>query len=234
MLIHVLRSWRRRLGALWRTRRHWLRILRRARHVRKRRGLWVFIDLGASEGDTAKLALKCWPRLDRLILFEPAAARFARLREVFADDPRVECIQAAAGTAEGKARLYRERPLPDGRFYDGCGDSLCADKRNVDLSDYEEVRVADFPSFLLAHTQPEDRVILKVDIEGAEYELLEALLRTGALDRVTRLFCEWHGDKRGLPPEQHAALVARLQQAGFPITGINRYDEFSLRRRERA
>ena len=51
----------------------------------------------------------------------------------------------------------------------------------VDLADY----IAQ--SFL-----PEDYVIVKLDVEGAEYDILHHLIQTGALYRIKELYVEYH------------------------------------------
>ena len=44
----------------------------------------------------------------------------------------------------------------------------------------------------LADALPDCVDLLKLDIEGAEYEVLDHLCRTGAISRVVRLVCEFH------------------------------------------
>jgi hypothetical protein len=57
--------------------------------------------------------------------------------------------------------------------------------------------------------------ILKIDIEGAEYGVLEGLIRDDYMP-FTQLLIEYH--RRFLPPKyrrRHAALLSALKQAGF-------------------
>lgn len=44
-----------------------------------------------------------------------------------------------------------------------------------------------------------DDVILKMDAEGAEYVLIPHLVSTGAIERVSLLLIEWHGDALPVP-----------------------------------
>ncbi len=234
MLTNSLRILRRWMGTIWHLRGHPVAILRHALRER-RRGVRrvVFIDLGAADGDTATQALSEFPSLDRLILFEPGRQRFEKLSQHFAGNARIECIQAAAGPlAVESARLYHEQRIEGRPYFDGQGDSLQPGKRNIDQNDFEEVRIMAIPLFLLEQTQPDDRIFLKMDIEGGEYDLLEAMIGNGSIGRVSRLFCEWHGSKLGIPSERHRKLVDDLQRHGLAVTGLNRYDEFRLRRRE--
>ena len=49
----------------------------------------------------------------------------------------------------------------------------------------------------------DDQVVLKLDAEGAEYELLPHLIRRGIDSRLTRLLVEWH-------PTDNPALRRRI------------------------
>lgn len=44
----------------------------------------------------------------------------------------------------------------------------------------------------------DDGIILKIDAEGAEYELVPQLIATGQDKRLSLLLIEWHFDDRGL------------------------------------
>ena len=52
-------------------------------------------------------------------------------------------------------------------------------------------------SWLGARFCREDDVFLKMDIEGAEFEVLEHLLKRGAAQLVDTVSIEWHTQKRG-------------------------------------
>ena len=41
----------------------------------------------------------------------------------------------------------------------------------------------------------EDEIVLKMNIEGAEFDILEKMIETGELKKVKRLFVEWHDEK---------------------------------------
>lgn len=57
---------------------------------------------------------------------------------------------------------------------------------------------------------PEGPVILKIDAEGAEYELLEHLIDTGSINRLTRLLVEWHPRHEG---KRRRAIEEGLRRA---------------------
>ncbi|MCF7688802.1 MAG: FkbM family methyltransferase [Cephaloticoccus sp.] len=55
---------------------------------------------------------------------------------------------------------------------------------------------------------------LKLDIEGAEFTVLDHLYRTGSLTQVQRVFIELHAWEPGTPPKFHQIFLI-LAEAGF-------------------
>ena len=75
---------------------------------------------------------------------------------------------------------------------------------------------------MASRLRPEDFVVVKMDVEGAEYELVPYLLRTGVLDLVDEFFVEVHTEintccrpphNAGRKFEDAMRLVARLRAA---------------------
>ena len=58
-----------------------------------------------------------------------------------------------------------------------------------------------------AHLPEPHQLLMKVDVEGHEYELLPRLVSTGALCLATKLFLEWHPQSTSLPPGQVRAVT---------------------------
>lgn len=103
---------------------------------------------------------------------------------------------------------------------------MMASKVNIDPDNFRWVETVDFSKFLKDNFSREDRIVLKVDIEGLEYDLLEKMLAEGTVSYVERLFCEWHKEKAGIPEDRHCRLIESLQKAGLSVTGENETDEF--------
>lgn len=71
--------------------------------------------------------------------------------------------------------------------------------------------------FILAHTKPEDRIVIKLDAEGAEYGIIHDLLNSpSALARVKEMLIEWHYVAADTQKERllEASLMQRLRDAG--------------------
>eukprot|EP01059_Diplonema_ambulator_P007597 TRINITY_DN17076_c1_g1_i1.p1 TRINITY_DN17076_c1_g1~~TRINITY_DN17076_c1_g1_i1.p1 ORF type:complete len:398 (+),score=92.94 TRINITY_DN17076_c1_g1_i1:41-1195(+) len=56
------------------------------------------------------------------------------------------------------------------------------------------VKAIDFSSYLKATVRPEDFVVIKMDIENAEFRVLEKMFETSTINLVDEMFIECHGD----------------------------------------
>ena len=65
----------------------------------------------------------------------------------------------------------------------------------------------DFSRWLSANFSIRDYIIVKMDIEGAEYEVLEKMIRDGTLQMVNELYVEFHQHMNdNISPERHQRL----------------------------
>ena len=59
-----------------------------------------------------------------------------------------------------------------------------------------EVPQIDFAAFIRTNCSQDDRIFCKMDIEGAEFLVLDHLLKTGVFNWLDELFIEWHVDNQ--------------------------------------
>ncbi len=134
----------------------------------------LIVDCGACAGLFSLLAFARYPAA-RLHLFEPEPANLARLRRNLATNRIAATVHASAvGVRPGRAHFCGE----------GFGGHLAPDSTGESF----EVEVTDFPRFL--RENPAASLLLKMDVEGAEAELLPALVHV--LPHRTALFLETH------------------------------------------
>jgi FkbM family methyltransferase len=106
----------------------------------------------------------------------------------------IEVIYAAVSNANGKIEYFE--PDTWGKNYKG-STTVVANKKALG-SGYLTPRVApaiDFSAWLVEKFSIGDFLFVKMDIEGAEYDVIESLLNTGAIDLIDVLAVEWHADK---------------------------------------
>lgn len=80
-----------------------------------------------------------------------------------------------------------------------------------------EVPSIDFAAWLCDNTRQEDFVLLKLDVEGAEYPILDHLLASDAAGRIDILFIEFHNAWVGVPKERDGALVRQFRERGIRV-----------------
>lgn len=149
------------------------------------------IDLGANVGVHTKRFASI---AKQVIAFEPDPYILALLRANVADLDNVKIVNAAASTSEGVIHLYRHVRFDKNPEFYSRSSSIVSSKNNVKTENAVEVRQVDFIKYL--EDLDEDIGILKIDIEGAEVELLEALFnRPDIMKRIDYIFAETHENR---------------------------------------
>lgn len=155
------------------------------------------VDVGANVGLSLVYWANRYPKA-ALVAFEPHPVHLASLRrnlEINGIADRVQVHAAAACTAPGTAHLSDE---------ENC--SAVVDGKTTGA---QRVEAVDF--FASIGIEPID--LLKIDIEGGEYALLEDA-RFAAL-RVSRLVLEWH--KTDEHPEGRQWCERQLESMGYTV-----------------
>ena len=75
-----------------------------------------------------------------------------------------------------------------------------------------KVEAIDFGRWLRRHYTKDDVVYVKFDIEGAEYPVLEQMLRDGTIALVDRLYIEFHGAQQAWAARAPFDEIAAAQQ----------------------
>lgn len=165
------------------------------------------IDLGANLGVyTRKMA----SGTKRVIAFEPDPWTVDALEANVADLDNVRIEKVAAGTSEKTVLLYRHTHFEQDPAAHSESSSVIDSKNNVAKANAVQVRQIDFIRYL--ENIDEEIGILKMDIEGAETDLLEALFeRSDILSRINYIFAETH---EGRIP-QHKPRVKTLRMKAF-------------------
>jgi len=146
----------------------------------------VFIDLGAGSGDDIMgyYALNPENKTHEVYAFEANPKRTAGIKKRY---PDVTVYTAAAGTEDATAKMYLGNHLNTS--------SLLEEKVSVSTDSYIDVQVMDFCKWIKNNFTEEDYITLVVDIEGSEYELLEAMRSHGLWSWINEMYMEFHGQK---------------------------------------
>ena len=151
----------------------------------------------------------------RVIAFEPDPWILDVLQANVADLQNVRIENVAAGTHEGRVLLYRHVQFEENPVLHSESSSLIACKSNVTEEGAIEVRQIDFLGYLEGLN--DDIGLIKIDIEGAEVDLLEALLdRPDIMNRIDYVFAETHETRIPGHELRVKSLQVRVQEIQRP------------------
>ncbi|MEI7644942.1 MAG: FkbM family methyltransferase [Chloroflexales bacterium] len=174
--------------------------------ARRVRAGGVVIDIGAGLGDFAIAAARRHPQA-RVLAFEPfpASADLCRRNVRLNHLANVQVIEAAVGRGGGAIDL--DISSPESVQYSTVSGAAGQSTLRVQTQSLAEV----FAEYAVARCD-----LLKLDCEGAEFEILLALDRA-ILDRIDSISLEYHD---GVTAAGHRELEAGLTGAGFAVTRV--------------
>jgi FkbM family methyltransferase len=155
--------------------------------------------------------------------FEPDPFAFAKLSERVAGMDNVVLHNAAVGVAAGSVQLMRAANFDDNPMAGSVKSTVIAGGRNIDEADGATIAVTmiALPDLIREIAGKHGEVaFLKMDIEGAELDLLEHMQAQGLFDLVRLTVAETHENKfRDLRP-RFAALRDAVAET-YPVTRVN-------------
>ena len=146
------------------------------------------LDLGANRGEfTRKLA----ETGAEVIAFEPDSVAYAALEANCGTMENVTLHKKAVSTKDTQMMLRRTANWDDENALDHTvSSSIVHDNAGMSAELGEMVDVIDLPKFMTELDR--DFRIIKMDIEGAEWDILQVLLEHPVLQRIDTLFVETH------------------------------------------
>lgn len=151
----------------------------------------IILDLGANDGCSIKKFEKILQKksiLDyKIYSFEPHPYFQQHLKKF--ENEKISIIPKIAYTKNGREKLYISTIGND-------GSTIYNDKKTngVDINKFVICDTIDIAEFI--QSLPTNITLwVKMDIEGAEYDLIPHLYNTNNLKKVDKLFIEWHYKK---------------------------------------
>jgi FkbM family methyltransferase len=184
-------------------------------------GQWVVFDVGANAGATS-LWLGRLQNVVKVYAMEPVGPTFqllaANLRLNPAIGAKVEAMQIGLGDRreiiEVPYHPIHSHSISSKHTYDKCFQSQSMEKMQI------EAAAETLAPLVARHGQ--ERKFLKVDCEGAEYDVLPNLAEAGLLEQMDVIIIEWHQGN-------HETLVSILENRGFfCFVGWSRRDRWHL------
>lgn len=163
----------------------------------------VFLDVGAHTGETLRAVRDPKYGFGRIFCFEPSAASREELARIH--DRRVAICPFGLWNETGEHLLHDSGSL---------GASLFADKFRTQRPG-ERARFVRATEWFQANLDQDDEIYLKLNCEGAEFDIVEDLLDSGELANVRSVMID--PDVRKIPSQAHREheVVERLREAGL-------------------
>ncbi len=186
----------------------------------------IHIDLGAYLGESVKRFVNsCKAPIFDIYAFEPHPNNYKKLCENIGCWKGVTCIKAAAGIETGKMTLYAS------------GSDVCQRASEFEGKIQEEIGqakpveivVLDFCNWLKDISNPEDYISITMNIEGAEYDLLEAIVKNDLLGRIDTMEVKFHEQKmpnlttKNVMAEKRSAFLKALRDYEFWVQMATKY-----------
>jgi FkbM family methyltransferase len=175
----------------------------------------VIWDIGANLG-VASLMFAQNPNVSHVYAYEPLPHTFTLTTRSVAANPKLSRKISLENLGIGKDdRELQVRYTAKAKSAIGLATipSRLKNINNIQAEDMVDVtiRLADAAEVLRAirARHPKVPILLKLDAEGAEYEIIDRLMETGALKEIKATAIEWHDS----PGEKY--LTSRLLASGF-------------------
>lgn len=159
----------------------------------------VFLDVGAHTGETLREVL--FHDFDEVLCFEPVRSCIEALREIA--DSRTTIFAFGLGAVAREVDVFNAGSLGATIHIDG--------DRGGDV---ERCQLVDVGTFFSQHLSPEDEVWMKLNCEGSECDILDRLIDTNEIFKISYLMVDF--DVRKIPSLAHREFGVRARLDNVP------------------
>ena len=178
----------------------------------------LVMDCGANMGVVTELLAATGADV---LAYEPDPYAFSILEQKFANAPNVTLVNAAVGVGTGTIRLMRADNFGDNPDGASVKSTILDGGRRIDAENAVEVTLLDFPTLVREQVAARGEIaFIKMDIEGAELDILEALDREDLFTNIRALVAETHERKFKDLRDRYKAL-REVVAAKYPAGKVN-------------
>lgn len=195
----------------------------KTRVLRSQTGRGLFIDCGSNLGQGFSYFRKHYPlELYDYVLIEPNPNCISRLAELRAKlTGNIQIIGEAASTRIGEVSFYGLDEGGRGETSELGSTLQCHNSKYYVTSENKAIKVKSFSlsDFIKSRRLEFSSIVLKLDIEGGEYEVLEDLITNKTHLSLERAYIEFHSQYMREPMrtqyrERETRILNKLKQDG--------------------
>ena len=176
----------------------------------------LVLDCGANVGHITKLLASTGAAV---ISFEPDPIAFKQLLKRCGRKKRVSLIQKGVWNQNAIMQLYTLKESKGDEVSFTVGSSIVSGKKNIDLHQAQTIEVIDLVAFMQQQKRKID--LVKLDVEGAEIEILKQILSTKTWHLFDRMYVETHETKIPAQVKELAFIKAQLKENGIRHIKLN-------------
>ena len=182
--------------------------------------MYVLIDCGGHMGQTIDYFKKSYSYLQNKWEIYCIEAIPELCNIISKKHPDINIINKAVWINENKLNFYKTtikkqylKKENDDSFIYGQGSSLMSSKitGSLDKETPLQIEGLHLSKFIKNSFNKDDHIWLKLDVEGAEYEIIEDLINSNTLEYINKLFIEFHYEKINLKKQIHDNLYNKLK-----------------------
>ncbi len=156
----------------------------------------IFIDGGSHLGESVKKFRSLYDNNNEFIyyMFEPNLLLFDNFKD---KEEFKDCHKFNVGLSsknESNVKLWGG----DNKRYGliTCGATLNESKKENDQytdTEFSLINIISLSEFITKEFTDDEYIVLKLDVEGSEYDILEDLIATEVISTISKVYCEFHG-----------------------------------------
>lgn len=168
----------------------------------------IFIDVGGYEGQTLDEVIKPRWNFDTIYCLEPMPRQFQVLTEKYSNLENVELFEYGLSDKTGPAIIYGDNSIMEASIY--------STKRDVDASFETVCQFVEASEFLnRIPLSLNKKIIMKLNCEGAEYNILQNLIDTGSIWRLFNVMIDFDVRKIKEMQWSEGHILSELNRIGF-------------------
>lgn len=166
----------------------------------------IFIDCGANIGQSVRSFIEEWSDWDEYEIhsFE-ANPSLEKHFEKFKENPNFNFHKKAIWISDKGINFYLSTDC-------NWGSSIMKNKKTGELKKEPLlVESVDLSVWIKENFSKNDYIIVKMDIEGAEYDVLEKMISENTFDYINQIYIEFHASKVGLSKSNDNAILNKIK-----------------------
>lgn len=176
----------------------------------------LVLDCGANTGHISKFLSSTGATI---IAFEPDPVAFEKLTRRCGSKKNISLLQKGVWHKNAIVPLYSLKESTGQETSFTVGSSIIADKKNIDKKKVQSIEVTDLVAFMRQQHKKID--LVKLDVEGAEIEILQRILGEGAWNLFDRMYVETHETKIPSHRRELQLIRQQLKEKGIKNIKLN-------------